>query len=329
MQEYDIIFREFSRKKEMEILTEIVPAYYEDFQCIASACRHCCCIGWEIDIDEDTAAYYAALPGELGARLRENIVPGEPDCFRLTAEERCPFLNRDNLCELILTLGEDSLCEICTEHPRFHNQYGDREESGLGLCCEAAAALILGQREPFSLKCFGDAPKDADYLLRERVFAALTDHSLPLPVRFQSAAKLCGGRIAQRSPAEWLSRFLALEQMEPAWTELLHLLEQNLDRIDFAAFSAAAAAWETEYELLACYFVFRHFLNFAAEYGAAAALGFALLGCGLIYALHALRFQLDAALSFDARAEIARLFSAEIEYSDENPALLLEALSAD
>ena len=150
-----------------------------------------------------------------------------------------------------------------------------------------------------------------------------------LLLSLQGAAELCGGRIAQRSPSEWLSRFLALEQMDPAWTTQLQLLEQNLENLDFASFGAAAAAWETEYEHLACYFVYRHFLNFREDYGAAAALGFALLGCGLIYALHALRFQLDGALSFDARAEIARLFSAEIEYSDENPALLLEALSAD
>ena len=312
----------------MGILTEIFPAYYEKFQCIASACRHCCCIGWEIDIDEDTAAYYAELPGALGARLRENIIPGEPDSFRLTPEERCPFLNRDNLCELILTLGEDSLCEICTEHPRFHNQYGDREESGLGLCCEAAAALILGQREPLSLKCLGDVPQDGAYLLRERVLAALSDRSRPLPERFRSAAELCGGRIAQRSPSEWLSRFLALEQMDPAWTTQLQLLEQNLEALDFTAFGAAAAAWEAEYEHLACYFVYRHFLNFSEDYDAAAALGFALLGCGLIYALHALRFRLDGTVSFDDRTEIARLFSAEIEYSDENPQLLLEALTA-
>ena len=31
------------------------PDYYRDFKCSAGNCKHSCCIGWEIDIDEDTA----------------------------------------------------------------------------------------------------------------------------------------------------------------------------------------------------------------------------------------------------------------------------------
>ena len=31
------------------------PKYYTEFSCIADRCRHSCCIGWEIDIDADTA----------------------------------------------------------------------------------------------------------------------------------------------------------------------------------------------------------------------------------------------------------------------------------
>ena len=28
--------------------------YYEKFNCISSNCKHNCCIGWEIEIDNDT-----------------------------------------------------------------------------------------------------------------------------------------------------------------------------------------------------------------------------------------------------------------------------------
>ena len=31
------------------------PGYYKRFACIASKCRHSCCVGWEIDIDPETA----------------------------------------------------------------------------------------------------------------------------------------------------------------------------------------------------------------------------------------------------------------------------------
>lgn len=310
-------------------MTELFPAYYEAFYCIASACRHSCCIGWEIDIDEDTADYYAALPGEMGVRLRENINAGNPSSFRLTEGERCPFLNGENLCTLILTLGEDSLCEICTEHPRFHNWYDDRTESGLGLCCEAAAALIMGQTEPFSVVQRGAAPaEDPLFSLRTQVLAILTDRSRGLQERCRDALTLCGGdRRMLGTPEQWIKAYLALEQLEPEWTAELQRLQRGFAAVDFTAFSAAAAAWETEYEQLLCYFVFRHFLTMSEAYGPAPAIGFALLSCSMIYALQAQRFGEKGTINFDVRVDYARRYSAEIEYSDENPDSLLEQLA--
>ena len=70
----DILFR----KKEGIGLTEMYPAYYGAFHCTAGACRHNCCIGWEIDIDDKSATRYAALPGAFGERVRAAVEPGEP-----------------------------------------------------------------------------------------------------------------------------------------------------------------------------------------------------------------------------------------------------------
>ena len=39
----------------------VIPSFYPDFQCRASRCRHSCCKGWEIDIDEDTAEKYRTM----------------------------------------------------------------------------------------------------------------------------------------------------------------------------------------------------------------------------------------------------------------------------
>ena len=66
--------------------------------------------------------------------------------FRMKGE-RCPFLNEENLCELICRLGEKSLCEICKEHPRFYAWMGEWKEAGLGLCCEEAVRLLLENQE--------------------------------------------------------------------------------------------------------------------------------------------------------------------------------------
>ena len=130
-------------------MLHIVPDYYKEFRSIAGACRHSCCIGWEIDIDADSAARYAAAGGELGCRLQKHIdFTADPPHFILGENERCPFLNSANLCDIYAQLGEQALCGICTDHPRFHNELPGRTETGLGLCCEEAARLILGRTAP-------------------------------------------------------------------------------------------------------------------------------------------------------------------------------------
>lgn len=54
-------------------MTLLYPTTADAFRCIADACRHTCCKGWEIDIDPDTRAKYAAMTGEIGQRLRDAI----------------------------------------------------------------------------------------------------------------------------------------------------------------------------------------------------------------------------------------------------------------
>lgn len=137
------------------------PDYFDRFRCTASACSDNCCIGWEIDIDEDTAGRYKNVSGELGKKLREmiswpggeeiqtgEVQAGESPSDRelphfILQEERCPFLDQDNLCEIIRESGEESLCDICREHPRYYEWFDGLTEKGVGLCCEEAAGLIL------------------------------------------------------------------------------------------------------------------------------------------------------------------------------------------
>jgi len=133
------------------------PDYYDRFQCIAGACSDSCCIGWEIDVDEARREEYRRVTGELGERLKTCIDWEEGHFILQGKEERCPFLNQDNLCDLIIGLGEESLCEICREHPRFYEWYDDLTEVGVGLCCEAAARLIL---ENEAKTCFVEEEDD-------------------------------------------------------------------------------------------------------------------------------------------------------------------------
>lgn len=121
-----------------------VPKYYKDFKCSGTDCPKNCCIGWEIDIDDDTLAKYEGMPDEIGQRIRDSIdKSGDVSHFRLCEGERCPHLNDQNLCNIIAECGEGALCDICREHPRYYNEYHDLREIGLGLACPVAAELIL------------------------------------------------------------------------------------------------------------------------------------------------------------------------------------------
>ena len=164
------------------------PDYFDRFQCIAGACSDNCCIGWEIDVDEERQQYYRTVPGELGDRL-SRMIDRERGCFILQGkEERCPFLNRENLCDLILGLGESALCDICREHPRFYDWFPGRTEAGIGLCCEAAARLILGTQEPVRFVSADLEPEEDDMVnalfeARETAISILQDRQYSVWVR--------------------------------------------------------------------------------------------------------------------------------------------------
>ena len=125
----------------------IKPDYFDEFHCTASACSDTCCAGWEIEVDETTAGMYREIGGPFGQRLREKLAVTPEECYFPLENGRCPFLDRDNLCEIIKNLGEEALCDICREHPRFYHWYGDVTEVGLGLCCEEAVKLVFRSPE--------------------------------------------------------------------------------------------------------------------------------------------------------------------------------------
>lgn len=126
----------------------VVPDYYRDFRCIAEKCRHTCCKGWEIQVDGESLKRFLKVDA-----IAEHISLGEEPHIELLEGECCPFLNERNLCSMIEKYGEDMLCDICRDHPRFRNYWTGMTEIGLGLVCEEAAALILGRKEPMKL-CF-------------------------------------------------------------------------------------------------------------------------------------------------------------------------------
>ena len=147
----------------------LVPDYYSKFRCIAGRCRHTCCKGWEIDVDEES------LPRFLNDTfISPHVELSDTPHIRLEEDEKCPFLRADGLCEMIVRSGEKSLCQICRDHPRFRNFWTGITEIGLGFVCGTAAELILGWPEKMKLTVLEDdgaeepVPDDEQWLINLR-----------------------------------------------------------------------------------------------------------------------------------------------------------------
>ncbi len=304
----------------------ITPTYYGLFHCIADKCTDNCCIGWEIDIDADTHAYYNSVGGAFGERLQKDIRDG---CFRL-CNERCAFLNDRNLCDIIINCGEDRLCRICRDHPRYFEWFPDRKEGGLGLSCEEAARLILTQSAfSFSESETDEEPEEADkelfsFLLnaRKRIFAVLQDESLAVNEKLSTILlfaldtqqALDGGTVqeeAQSAECDVLQLYCDFEPIGEAWTAQL---EQALQR----PFLQNKKLFGQYVANLCAYFVWRYFLKGVFDGEILSKVKFAVVSALVI--AHFCNGAQDLATWVGK----AKLYSKQMEYSDENRKLFYD-----
>ena len=135
-----------------------------DFKCIAGACEETCCAGWYIAIDETTYKKYKKVKHpEMKKKLEKELVTkkgNSPECVAKIKlkNNRCAFLDKDNLCEIYSTLGENYLSETCTMYPRNTNDLGERVELSLALSCPQAARIVLLQKEPIQFTTGEEEP---------------------------------------------------------------------------------------------------------------------------------------------------------------------------
>ena len=269
------------------------PSFYPAFRCRADRCRHSCCRGWEIDVDEDSAELYRSLPGELGEELRQALFSDEEGWhFRLNEEERCPFLEADGLCRLIKRLGEEALCDICALHPRFFEELDADELWGLGLSCEEATALLLKEKE-------------LRFVCRE------TGESLDLPGLLHSVGLAVPGenlryhlRIDEQRRREILRRFGETEPIDETWPGELKALEHS---------PLPQAGEGEDYQRIYEYLLYRQ-IERAEERDWESIADYAALCTDFV--------ALWDALEEDTAAHLRR-FSEQIEYSTENVEILM------
>ncbi len=289
------------------------PEYYKDFKCIADRCKHSCCVGWEIDVDENTLEKYKSLEGELGGAIRASIEDGEVPHFRLCDGDRCPHLTGNGLCKIILGLGEDYICDICREHPRFYNDTSRGKEVGLGIACEEACRLVLTSENYSDIIEIGEldgdvcrSERDFDALSeREKVFSILSDKSLPYLERLKALSREYGVSPDILDERGWRELFASLEYLD----------ESHKGEFDaFARSPQACGTIDVYLERALAYFIYRHCTEAEDIDDFMSSLGLCLVLERLLASLCAKR----SARTVDDIIIPARIISEELEYSEEN-----------
>ena len=174
----------------------------------------------------------------------------------------------------------------------------------------AVAALVLGWDAAVTMVCLSDDGENTEptedeqafFALRDSLIAVLQNREQPLDMRIDKMLSVVGGvRFDDMRPwAEFLS---GLEILDPVWTAALETVGDEREVLPGHTG-----------EQLMVYLLMRHLPKMLDGEDPATLASFAVLGYDLICALYASSPEHD----FVSLCELVRLFSSEIEYSEEN-----------
>lgn len=295
------------------------PSYYKRFKCIADKCQNSCCVNWEIDIDDASYEKYCSLDDSIGESITEE---DGVRCFKLSEDGRCPHLNPSGLCDIIIKYGEDYLTDICREHPRFYNLWDGRAEVGIGLVCEEAARLIITSDERFSLEKIGEteAFSEKPECMREQrdsVISFVLDADGGIDAKLSLLEQKYSFSLDIHTVPEWLELLSGLEILDGEW-------KRRIDGASVLPKIHNANDLGREFENLLIYFIFRHVSSADSLLNLRSEVAFSALSVKIIKYL----FERSEEPKLQALISVARLYSSEIEYSEDNTAELIFELES-
>lgn len=287
------------------------PKYYRNFKCIADKCKHSCCIGWEIDIDKTALRKYKKLKGGYGDVISDSISMEETPHFKLGEHDRCPHLDEFGLCKIIINVGEDYLCDICREHPRFYN-YTSVAEVGLGMSCEEAARVILSSSDYDKFECIGEVniEENTDFnglAARGEIYKILRnakDYKKGLKEIYSKY------QIDVCKDEKWLKTLASLEYLDEKHRKLFG---------NYSSKNRPDLKYDKYLERFLAYLIYRHTTEAVDYDDFVLRLSF----CLFCERLFASLMCFEKAEELNDVATLARIISEEIEYSEENTEALM------
>ncbi len=313
----------------------IKPDFYDSFKCIADKCSDSCCIGWEIDVDDIAFEKYTKINTSFGDEIRSQITEAEEGnyCFKLAENERCPFLNKDNLCDIIIGCGEEYLCDICREHPRFYTTLDDMIFGGVGLCCEEAARLVLSAETPeyITIETEGEGEAcDGELLeiylgLREKITEIFVDKTQSIVYLVKEVEKLVK-KVQSRADGEAKTPYETREVSHKTIVEIVEnseLLTDELPRLLKKSLDQKSTVFKNDtvnnyLQNILLYFLDRYLPKAVEDGDFLSKFKIALFSLKAIELL----FLGEENLTLDRAVYLTKLYSKEIEYNEDNIAAI-------
>lgn len=324
----------------------IKPDFYEKFKCIADKCTDSCCIGWEIDIDENAIEKYNKLQSPLGEEICSEIIKSQDGsyCFKLSEKERCPLLDDENLCRLITESGDcNLLCDICREHPRFYEWFTGVTECGLGLCCEEVCRILLENDEAFSLVEESDGEEiaienkdditESDLYIflsafREKLFEILFNKDINFEEKLvkilSKTEAFCDAKIKIRNYKNSLELLKKTEPIDEKWTQYITSLGEKYQSIlNVETEFKEVTKGDMIYSKILAYILYRHFIKAVFDNSIKERVCFAVESVRFIYLCDMKTYFEKGELTLKDRVENLKNWSKQIEYSEENTQFLI------
>ena len=172
---------------------------FNDFLCIGGACTDSCCsMEWGITIDNEAYERYMKVSGELGKRLRDNIVTYSDGMHVFLGNEgRCGMQNEDGLCSIQLELNEQGLCYTCKTFPRNILTYNKTLElRSCTLACPEVSRIVVSKKDPIQIEYFEEGYEGKlantvldtnEFILKVRIdiLNLIQDRTVPINIRLR------------------------------------------------------------------------------------------------------------------------------------------------
>ena len=135
--------------------------------------------------------------GRQGLWLRSSLTSHNGAILFKGSRRKCPFLSKDLLCKIQLSLGEEYLSDVCRIFPRQRINYGYFAEESLFLACPQVCRLFLNNLDHLCYKTTdrnvsyakSGTNDDAEYLqelveIRLALTEQIMNHPLPRPMLY-------------------------------------------------------------------------------------------------------------------------------------------------